>query len=198
MTADMKGIIVNNDNFAKSHKAELKSSQLKLSAIKINSIQAMEDHEDDEDENPRTPIVQQTDEVRISVEIGNILNDVSSISNYVGGQETPSVQQSRLTNENMMDTMNQQNNMTRVQLNRLLKTPEINDVADVAQIADTRLKSEARDRPNATMVNKKVLINNMMNDEQLNQSMQKLVKVRDSHEVPLTQQNEANVSNNQH
>ena len=92
----------------------------------------------------------------------------------------------------MMDTMNQQNNMTRVQLNRLLKTPEMNDVAD------TRLKSEARDRPNATMVNKKVLINNMMNDEELNNSMQKLIKVRDSHEVPLTQQNEVNVSNNQH
>ena len=82
--------------------------------------------------------------------------------------------------------------MTRVQLNRLLKTPEMNDVAD------TRLKSEARDRPNATMVNKKVLINNMMNDEELNNSMQKLIKVRDSHEVPLTQQNEVNVSNNQH
>lgn len=125
------------------------------------------------------------------MEIGNILNDVSSISNYVGA-ETPSIAQSRLGNENMMDTMNQQNNMTRVQLNRLLKTPEMNDVAD------TRLKSEARDRPNATMVNKKVLINNMMNDEELNNSMQKLIKVRDSHEVPLTQQNEVNVSNNQH
>ena len=119
----------------------------------------MEDYDDRDDTPSRTPVAQQTDEVRISVEIGNILNDVSSISGYMGA-ETPSIQQSRLANENYMESMNNQNNMTRVHLNRLLKTPEISDMND------TRLKSEARDRPNATMVNKKVLINNMMDHEE--------------------------------
>ena len=117
----------------------------------------MEDYEDCQDTPPETPIEQQAEEVRISVEIGNILNDVSSISGYMGA-ETPSMQRSRLTNENMMESINNQNNMTKVQLNRLLQTPEIGDVND------TRLKSEARDRQNATLVNRQVLINNMMND----------------------------------
>ena len=49
-----------------------------------------DDHKDYSDTPPRTPIVQQADEVRISVEIGNILNDVSSISGYMGA-ETPSI-----------------------------------------------------------------------------------------------------------
>ena len=50
--------------------------------------------------------------------------------------------------------------MTRVKLNRLLQSPENENMND------TRLKSEARDRPNATMVNRQVLINNMMDEEE--------------------------------
>ena len=79
---------------------ELKSSQLKLEAIQINSIQPMDEPEDDPDDNidreetpPKIPIRRETEdfnENRNSVELGNILNDVSSISGYIGA-ETPSV-----------------------------------------------------------------------------------------------------------